>query len=290
MERKGVLNMIFSLLGGDARSVYLYRSLRADGHEVRAFALERRLPDCAGNAEEALSGADCAILPLPCVKDGMLNAPYSQTAHTPEALLCAAAPGTLIFAGSAPAELCGYCRERGLELADYGKREDFTLRNAELTAEGALSLLLNGTQKKKSLRDSRVLVAGFGRIGRALAAKLTALGASVTVAARSATARTAAELAGCTAVSLADGPFDRFDAVVNTIPSPVFDRDALERFGDARLIELASPPYGLSPAAAEALGKHIELAAGLPGKTAPASAAEAVKKTIYAILRSERIP
>ena len=86
----------------------------------------------------------------------------------------------------------------------------------------------------------------------------------------------------------AKAPFDRFDAVVNTIPSPVFDRAALERFGNARLIELASPPYGFVPAAAEALGKRIELAAGLPGKTAPASAAEAVKKTIYELLKETR--
>ena len=91
--------MTFALLGGDDRCARLARLLRADGHTVRAFALEKKLPDCAGSAEEALIGADCVILPLPCERDGALNAPFCGRTYTPAELLYFAAPGTLVCAG-----------------------------------------------------------------------------------------------------------------------------------------------------------------------------------------------
>ena len=90
-------------------------------------------------------------------------------------------------------------------------------------------------------------------------------------------------------VAPASAPAGDFDAVVNTVPSVLFGRAELEAFGEAKLIELASPPYGFDTGAAEALGKRVRLASGLPGKTAPESAAEAIKTTIYAILEEQNI-
>ena len=275
--------MIFALMGGDGRFVRLCALLRADGHTVCPFALEKALPDCAGSSGEAAEGADCAVLPLPCLRGGALNAPYAESAPAPEELLSVLMPGTPVCAGNAPESLGAFCGARGLPLLDYGRREDFALRNAELTAEGALPLLLDGP---RALRGSRVLVAGYGRIGRALSRKLLALGAGVTVCARSAEARTAAELDGCAALPLEEAPGPGYDAVVNTVPATVFSGAALDAFGaETKLLELASPPYGFDFAAAEARGRNIILAPGLPGKTAPETAAEALRDTIYAILK-----
>ena len=52
----------------------------------------------------------------------------------------------------------------------------------------------------------------------------------------------------------------------------------------ATLIELASPPYGFDAEAAARLGLALTVASGLPGKTAPESAAAAIRDTIYHIL------
>lgn len=254
--------------------------LRDDGHCVRPFALEGKL-SCAAGPEEALSGADAAILPLPCGKDGVLNSPFSAETHPFPALLASAPPGLPVLAGKAGEELRSVCRRQKLALHDYFLREDFTLRNAELTAEGAVGLLLQG---ENALRDSRVLIVGFGRIGRLLAAKLTALGVEVTAAARKREDRVLAELMGCRAIPVFDAGNGRWDAVVNTVPAPLFGAAELEKFGDARCIELASVPYGFDFSAAAAMGKHVELASGLPGKTAPAAAAAAVRDAIYAIM------
>ncbi|MCD8390075.1 MAG: dipicolinate synthase [Oscillospiraceae bacterium] len=273
--------MNFALFGGDERSVRLCRLLRQDGHTVRPFALEQALPEGLARPEDALVGADCVIFPLPYEKDGALNAPLSGRRYTPAELLCFSPARAPVLAGLPGAETCAACRKYGLTLLDYGRREDFALRNADLTAEGALALLLDGPH---ALRGSSVLVAGYGRIGRALAEKLCALGASVTVAERSAWGRAAAALAGCRAVPLSAAAAGDYDTVVNTIPALVFGAAEIEAFGGARLMELASAPYGFDFDAAAAQGKRVLLASNLPGKTAPESAADAVKTTIYSIL------
>ncbi len=93
--------MRFALTGGDGRFVRLCRLLRADGHKVTPFALEKELPGCAFCAGDALEGADCLILPLPCVRDGRLNAPFSVVQHSAADILRLAAPGTVVCAGMA---------------------------------------------------------------------------------------------------------------------------------------------------------------------------------------------
>ena len=274
--------MVFAVLGGDDRTVRLCRLLAADGHTVRPFALERALPERLLCAAAAVEGADCVLLPLPCEKDGELNAPLSEVRTPTAPLLAAASPGTPVFAGKPSEPLRAECRRRGLPLTDFLRREDFALRNAALTAEGALGLLLRGDG---ALRGSRVLIGGFGRIGRLLAGMLCPLGVAVTVAARSPAERALAELMGCRALRFSElaaaGPWD---AVVGTVPATVFGLAELAAFGDARLIELASPPYGFDLAAAEALGKRVELCGGLPGKCAPEAAAAALRDTIYSVL------
>lgn len=273
--------MNFAVFGGDERFLRLCTLLRQDGHNVRTFALEQALPDCAADPETALRGADAVILPLPCDRGGRLNAPFSAASHSFPSLLAAAPPGLPVLAGKATEELRSVCRRQRLALSDYFLREDFTLRNAALTAEGAVSLLLAG---EKALGGSRVLITGFGRIGRLLAGKLRALGADVTVAARKSEDLVLAGALGCRGIPLHAVTEGVWDAVVNTVPAQILDAEALRSFGAARCIELASPPYGFDLAAAEALGTQIELASGLPGKTAPAAATAAVRDAIYAIM------
>lgn len=274
--------MRFALIGGDDRSVRLCRLLRADGHEVQPYALEKAVPDCAATAAEALEGAECVILPLPCVRDGRLNAPLSASAHDAGAILRTAAPGAVVCAGMAQA-IRALCVELGLPLFDYFAREDFAVSNAMLTAEGCIGLMLS--KSERALCGARVLVCGFGRIGKLLAPRLLALGAPVTVAARSPAALALARSMGCDTLRIGvDDPKGPFDFAVNTIPAPVFGHAELERMRCAQLIELASPPYGFDAEAARRLGIKLTRAPGLPSKCAPESAAQIIRDSIYQIL------
>ena len=277
--------MNFAMFGGDERSVRLCRLLRTDGHQVRVCALEHSLEESLTAPQAALEHAQAVILPLPCQRGGVLTAPLSDLRLPMEELLGLIPAGTPVYAGRAE-DIAPLCRALGLPLRDYFAREDLAVCNAALTAEGALALLLQ--ESPRALAGSRVLICGFGRIGRLLALKLRSLGAQISVLARSAADLAWAAALGCRALDMnAPQALGCFDAVVNTIPCPLFRAPQLLAFGDALLLELASPPYGFDPDAARMLGKRLILAPGLPAATAPEAAAEALRDCLYGMMEEE---
>lgn len=272
--------MKFAVFGGDGRIVRLSRLLREAGHSVAPCCLENAM-ECV-RYDEALDGADCVILPVPCCRGDMLNAPYCPRAVKIDEILTRIPRGTPVAAGMA-GSIAGACESLGLRLCDYFRREEFAVRNAALTAEGAAELLLR--RSDRGLCGERILLCGFGRIGRLLALRLLPFGARVTVLARSHTDLAWARALGCEALDLHSHVCtEPYAFVVNTIPATVFGEGELRSFGTAQLIELASAPYGFDPDAAARLGLSIELAGGLPGKCAPEAAAEIIRDTIFNIL------
>ena len=271
--------MKFIVMGGDERAAALCRLLAEDGHGVFPMALDAVLPQ---QGPPDYRGSDGLILPLPAERGGLLNAPLCAAKLSIDEALAAVPAGTRVYAGMAGERLRQVCAEKGLRLYDYFEREDFQIKNAALTAEGALSLLLGADGR--AMGGRRVLIAGFGRIGRLLALRLGALGLRVTVAARSAEQRAWAEAMGFEAVRLAEAHWHETDFVVNTVPHPIFGGREIAAFGEAKLLELASAPYGFDMAAAKSLGKEIILAPGLPARIAPESAAKAVMDTVLNML------
>ncbi len=156
----------------------------------------------------------------------------------------------------------------------YYKDEIYAIENAALTAEGALELIMR--RSNRALAGMDVLITGFGRIGGFLAGMLSGLGAHVTVAARSRTARAAARARGYEAVDMAHIP-ERFDAVVNTVPAPVLQGD----YGGALCLDLASDPGGWATDA------PVLKAPGLPGLYAPRAAANVMAEAIYRVMEED---
>lgn len=269
--------MNFTILGGDARTLELVRLFRQDGHDVFPFALERKLP-CT--PKPVFDGAHAVILPLPCEKGGALFAPFSDSVHAFSTLFEDIPLKSRVFAGKCSSELLRVCARHELEPEDYFLSEALTRRNAELTAEAALSLLMNATGG--SITGSRSLVFGYGRIGRALSARLATLGSTVYVAARSSGQRRDADAAGHCALELSARP--EADFVINTIPAP---HVSAREFPGAVCLELASPPYGFPP---REIGSAVMDGGALPGRYAPAAAAEIIRDTIYNMLDREEKP
>jgi dipicolinate synthase subunit A len=197
-------------------------------------------------------------------------------------------PGALVLGGGfAEATLERALREK-LRMEDFLRRPDFLQANAAITAEGAIGVLLR--ESEKTLLGSNCLVAGWGRIGRLLALRLAALGAHVTVAARRRADRAEAEALGLRALDYGqlESVAGELDLVVNTVPARAL-ADALLCClpGDALLLELASPPGGFDPLLAQNIGLRALAAPGLPGKSAPASAAALIRRTAAQILSEQ---
>jgi len=250
-------------LDGDARQVFLHQLLQKDGFDA--------ILSCD---EAALSGADCILLPI--LTPG--NAPHFAE------LLKILRPNQLVFGGNIGPELLAQATRQGFVLRDYLLRAELAVANAVPTAEGALQLAME--HLPITIHGCRVLVAGFGRVGQCTAQRFQALGAKVTVCARSPAQLALAESMGYTALSLNElsARSRVFDLVINTIPAPIFDRAGLEQLGSPLLMELASSPGGFDLEAVQTLNLHLLPAPGLPGKVAPLTAAQNLQKTIYRML------
>ena len=274
------------VVGGDPRQAALAALLADDGHSVHSYALEQGAGIQCEPSLEGADLADCVVLPLPAAgPDGKLNAPLSAQGHELTEVLDALRPGQLVCAGMVGDKLKRLAEERGLELRDYFAREELAVMNAIPTAEGAIQIAME--ELPITLHDARVLVVGFGRLGKALGPRLRALGARVWVCARRYAQRAAAEGMGLGSEGV-DHLSDwlcSYDLVFNTAPAPVLGVEELAALKEGALvIDLASRPGGVDPDAAAALGVRVIWALSLPGKVAPVTSGRYIKNTVYHIM------
>lgn len=279
-----VIGLKYAIIGGDRRSSLLAEALAADGYTVHCFALEKaEMSGCINCAclLSCLYGAECVILPIPAEKSGMINTPLSDRTLRTEELTACLNSGQRLVGGSFGKEFVFAAKASGAKITDLLKDEAFAAYNASLTAEAAVGMLI--CESDTALAGSRILVLGYGRIGRELAKRLALLGAEVTVAARGAEARADAERTGVSAVTIEalDDITERFDFIVNTVPARILSNTALCGAAEsAILMELASAPGGFDGELARNIGLKTLFASGLPGKFSPRSSAQYIKRYI----------
>ena len=281
--------MKVALVGGDRRSALLAQLLWRDGHRVRCYALEKALLPAEIPRDSclpaALYGADAVILPVPAEKGPLLNTPLSAQNLMLEELWDNLWPEQWVFGGGFGEASAARALQGGQILCDLLRRPGFVTGNAALTAEAAVGILIR--ESEGSLRHSRCLLLGCGRIGKLLARKLAGLGADVTVMARKAADRALIAELGYTPLEpeALEGRIGDFDLIVNTVPARVLSDAALCCVApEALLLELASPPGGFNRDLARNIGLRALIAPGLPGQYSPLAAARLMRREIEAAL------
>ena len=229
--------------------------------------------------------SDILVLPMPVSDDGVfVNAPFSQSHISIKNLISKLKPGAVVFGGKF-GKAQKLFDEANLTTIDYLAREELSTRNAVPTAEGAIQLMLE--EMPRTIYGSRILILGFGRIGKYLAPVLHAMGAEVTVAARDVVKRAQAEMSGCDSIPFTEleQQAGQFDVICNTVPAKVLTENVLANISpDTLILDLASKPGGVDWEAAQTLGRRVVWALSLPGKTAPVTAGEIIATTILHIL------
>lgn len=162
---------------------------------------------------------------------------------------------------------------RGYACLDLLEEDTYLAKNAAITADCALTI--GAEHLDAVLPGCPVLIIGWGRIGKCLAAKLQALRADVAVAARNPKDRAMLQALGFRAedpARLGHGLI-RYRLIYNTAPTPVLSAAAVAHCrADCVCIDLASQK-GIA-------GDRVIWARGLPGKCAPASSGALIAESI----------
>ena len=257
------------LLISDMRQVYLAEILTKRGNHVRCLDIRNQstIKEQLVKLRVFLNEADVLILPIP-VSKGIdkedLNEILNKNVKN----------NTVVMGGCFLPEQQKILEERGIRYLDFMEDEVVTEENAVATAEGAIAELVHNCPY--NIEGSKIIVTGYGCCGKAIAKKLGALGARVTVLARRSEARKQAKQDGFYAVDFAFGPEEAMGAVmlVNTVPAPVVTRLMIRELPrDAYILDIASNPGGTDFACAKESGISADLVLGIPGRFSPKASA-----------------
>lgn len=282
----------YAVIGGDMRNVYLAELLKKDYQYVEIYGLDKSgKPWAIKNSplDFVLDGARVIVCGIPLLSENnYLNTPLSKEKLTLSEVFEKVPEGSLFIAGKIPSNIIKQFTEKNVKCLDIVDREELAVLNAVPTAEGAIDILLQ--ELPMTLMGSRILIVGYGRVGKILAKMLQGFGVEVWAAARK-----YSDIAWIEAQGLKPVPIHQLaryvsdmDAIVNTVPALVITKEILEKVrSDCFLLDLASVPGGIDFKAAEAFGFKIRWALGLPGKIAPLTAGDIIRRTIYNIIEEE---
>lgn len=164
-------------------------------------------------------------------------------------------------------------------VVDFLQDPYYLAENAAITASCTLKILHDQLGTDLSFR--RILITGWGRIGKCMSHLLEKEDAEVTVAVRKDSDRAMLGALGYRGIFIKDIVQDSqgFDAVINTVPAmilPDFPADA-----STLILELASRP-GIS-------GSNITDCRGLPAKMAPEASGKLIAKTFLRVVLGKQV-
>lgn len=278
--------------GGDMRSIYMADLFEKKGYSVQICMTDEH--QIAGydfectNIKDGIRGAAMIILGLPAVKNDMtVNCPLSKEKTLFEQILKRADKKTVVAGGRFSAAARIMAADYGIMLLDYSTDEVFQIENAFYTAEGAVEAIIKNTVR--SLGELKILIAGYGRISRALTKFLSVLGSDITVYARKAEQRAWAKMHGVKTIDKI-GVLDKYDVVINTAPSELFGRESISTAQkDALFMDLSARPGYVSREICEECGVKLIFLPGLPAVSAPRSAGEAAARAVIRMYDSIRM-
>ncbi len=285
--------MKFAIIGGDLRIAKLATMLAKDENKVYTFGLEKsenlkntkNIIEC-NSVKDAIQDVETVIGPIPFSSNGKtINMPFSEKEIIISDLLNSI-KSKLFIAGGIPLDIYELAKNNNIELIDIMKREELAILNTIATAEGTIKVAIENTDT--ILHGSKVLILGFGRIGKVLAKKLVGLSAKVTCAARKDEDLAWIQAYGynITNINTISKNLNQFDIIINTVPHIILTAEKLKYVKkDVLIIDLASNPGGVDQNAVKNLNLKFIWALSLPGKIAPTTSAEFIRDTIYNIIQ-----
>ena len=266
----------FAIIGGDLRIIKLAKMLADDGNKIFTFGLEKA-EELKENENiifsEKLSKAipedvEVVIGPIPFSSNGVnINSPFSDKEISVRELIHYL-NAKILIAGSIMPDVYNLANDEYVEIIDIMKREELAVLNTVATAEGTIEIAIANTNK--IIHGSKVLILGFGRIGKVLARKLAGLSARVTCAARKEEDLAWIRAYGHndTNINVLGENLGDFDIIINTVPHLILNKERMQYIKEeCLLIDLASNPGGIDKKEAKERELKLIWALALPRKS-----------------------
>lgn len=178
--------------------------------------------------------------------------------------------------------------QNNIDVIDLSKYEEFTIKNAIATSEGAIKKAIEMTDI--TLNDSTILVMGYGRIGKCLSRNLEGFGAKIYCEARKEKDIALIKSMGYNCINLKDidSILPKVDIIFNTIPFVVLDKERIDLLNEkVVIIDLASAPGGVDFEYLRQKNIKCNWYLAVPSKDSPYSAAMYIKETTDKIIGEE---
>lgn len=249
------------LIGGDKRMLTVKNELCKFGYDVSTLGLID-----GDNAD--ISAADVVVLPVPTSRDG-------------KTVNCALT-GKILTLDEVERKtknckvLCGGRALVGDNVTDYLALDSYCLLNAVPTAEGAIAEAIQRTNH--TLWNSKVLVIGYGRVGKILCDRLVGMRCELCVSARKSSDFATLDALGIEHIHTKDAQkkASQFDIIFNTVDVTVFNY--LSDFSGL-LIDLSSKGC-IIDTALETIGDRYIMLPSLPAKCACETAGKILAQTV----------
>lgn len=286
----------FSVIGGDFRAIAAANKLISLGNTVKIFGFDdisafNEKAIITTDIKDSVKNSEFILLPLPYSSvSGEISSPLYKNKIKTDEFIGELSSKQVLLAGKIDKLFAAVLESKEIKYFDYFDCEDFSVKNAVPTAEGAIEIALR--ELPITLCGSNCLVTGFGRISKLLSSLVKSFGAHVTVS-----ARRHSDIAWITATGydalyineLSDS-IHKYNVIFNTVPHTIFDKEMLKKINkDCLIIDLASKPGGVDFDAAQKLGLNIIWALSLPGKVAPLTAGEIITDTVLNIIKEQEV-
>ncbi len=278
-----------AVLGGDKRQLAAAKILNEHFNKVGiwGFSFAECEPLNPINPDE-IKNYDAVLLPLPVSKDGTNLFSVCKEKITLKSLALLTGENKTVFAGNADKEFVNLLVKKGCNVFDYYNNQDSIIKNAVLTAQGTLSVILNNIDR--SVFELKFAVTGYGKTAQAICFLLHSMGVDVTVFARDKLQRTKTQSRLIKAFPLSEinERAGEYDVFINTVPAMIFSSDIIKKMRKSTLIvDIASAPFGTDFSAAESMGIKAITAPGLPGKATPVSAGRIIAEAVISLAGGE---
>lgn len=241
----------------DKRYHYLEKALKEDGYSIFAYG-----------EEETYS-------------DSQIIYVMALTEEVTEEKTVRLKNNSMLFCNKLSDEAAKLIKQKNITYYNVIDNESYVIKNACLTAEGALGYLICNTDT--SLKDMPVLIIGYGRVGKALAKIFKDNYLSISVATNDPIEYAHAAMYAEKVFTFSDlhKNINGYKAIVNTVPMIILNEEILKNVGnDCFILDLASKPGGLDYAYAVANKLNYLHALSVPAIVSPKTAALILKDAI----------